>query len=340
MGTGAWSAVLIVLTTTLVLVGSTSQHGFPDDPGIYEKVGVVLAPSPRGWDADAVESPSVAWDAAAGQWVMAYTGYGTVGGVQRASIGLAFSRDGRSWHKTPDPILGASHVDGAPDEAGTTGPVLLRTRGGWILFYIGLTATGYEGGEKSINYATADSPAGPWRRRGVLVTPGGSGWRAQAVWHVSVVRDAGRWFMFFNATGADDLESIGYATARRPKGPWTVSGSPVLTATAGEWDGRFVGDPDVRRQGDHWVMDYYGYDGEHAADGQAVTSAEAFPAGWRKTGVTVAPSESYDAKFAHKPWVVRIGGRWFHYYTAVDDDDNRQIALAVERKAPTAVPSS
>ncbi len=41
----------------------------------------------------------------------------------------------------------------------------------------------------------------------------------------------------------------------------------------------------------------------------------------------VKPSEPYDAKHAHKPWVLKHGGVVYHYYCAVGDK-GRGIALA------------
>jgi hypothetical protein len=333
-----WSLATAATAAATAAIATLALHApadapFPSDPGKFEKVGVVLAPSEGAWDSDMVESPSVVRDPSTRQWAMAYTGYGSADGVQRAAIGLAFSSDGRAWRKVAGPILTGSGTPGAPDQAGATGPVLVRDRSQWVLFYIGLTDAGYESGAKTIDYATSPSLAGPWRRGGVLVAPAGTGWRSAAVWHVSVVRDGGHWVMFFNATGADRRESIGVATAKAIMGPWVVddANSPVLSPDTGHWDGEFVGDPFVWRDGNRWVMDYYGFNGDHAADGRAVTSAEDFPLDWRRTGVELAPSEPFDSQYAHKPWLAWVGGRELHYYTAASGDGSRGIALAVRR---------
>lgn len=296
-------AGLALLLTTGCLASSSAAP-------VVEKVGVVLGPSASGWDSATVESPTVVRDG--DRWAMAYTGYG--GDPMRGGIGLAYSDDATHWRK-------AGRI--LPD---ATGPVLYRDGDRWVLYYIGLTEAGYEQGHKTIRYATARHLEGPWKTRGELVAPDGTGWDAEAVWHVSVVQDGDSWFMFFNATGEDDRERIGYATGPSLVGPWTVSPDPLIEPHGRE---RIVGDPAVRRQGGGWVMTYYVFDGDHAWDVEATTGAAAFPAGWSDPQTVVAPSEDYDARYAHKPWIVRDGGRLLHYYTAVSDAGERQIALAL-----------
>jgi predicted GH43/DUF377 family glycosyl hydrolase len=155
------------------------------------------------------------------------------------------------------------------------------------------------------------------------------------VWHVSVVERESLWYCFFNATGSDDHERIGYATATTITGPWVVNdaNSPVIDVVASTWRSSLVGDPSVRRVGDVWVMDFFGFNGTSAADGIAVTPDSDFPLGWTQhpDNPILSPSETYDATYAHKPFVMVNGGRIFHYYTAVSATNVRQIALAVSR---------
>lgn len=310
----------------------TAAQGRSDNLGAnLTKLGLVLTKGAAGaFDAQMVESPSILRDPKSGRYVMTYTGYDA---TSRGRAGYAYSDDLKTWTKA-GVLLANSGTAGAPDENGVTGPVLYWDNAAerYVLYYIGLTALGYEAGTKTICYATATSLAGPWTRQGSVIGPSGTGWRQKAVWHVSIVERSGTWYCFFNATGGDDKERIGYATAPALTGPWTVQDatSPVVDVGTG-WESSFVGDPSVRRVGDLWVMDYYGYNGTSAADGIAVTSDHDFPLGWtRHSGNPILePSETYDAKYAHKPFVFVDGGRVFHYYTAVAADDSRVIALAV-----------
>lgn len=304
------------------------------------KVGVVLSAGSGTWDGSYVESPAIMRDPLSGRYAMVYTGYGTTTGATRAQVGLAWSDDLVTWTKQSTPLLSHSGTGGAPDQNGCTGPLLLWDRIGeqYVLYYIGLTLTGYEAGGKTICYATAPTLGGTWTRHGAVISPAGTTWREQAVWHPNVVERNGTWYLFFNASG-DTYETIGYATAPSITGPWTVDdvNSPVLNVVAATWEANKVGDPCVRRVGDFWVMDYFGYAGGNAQDGFAVTSDADFPLGWtRHPGnpiLTYGPA-SYDAKHAHKPFVVVDGGQIFHFYTAVTTGDVRTIALAIGGYTP------
>lgn len=314
------------------------------------KQGVVLPKGAGGtWDSVMVESPTVGYDPKSGRWAMTYVGYGTLSGAQRAGIGLAYSDDAIAWTKYGTAaVLPHSAVAGAPDENGCSGATWFweNDNNRYGMLYIGLTEPGYELGTKSLCYAHADSLEGPWTRTGAVIVPEGTGWRANAIWHASVpVQRDGKWYVFFNATGADNVERIGFATAPAISGPWTVNDtlSPVLGPTGTGWESHDVGDPSVRRVGDMWLMDYYGHhiSPESASDGIAVTTDNAFPGGWTRhpSNPTLEPSAAYDAKYAHKPFCLYKGGVLYHYYTAVAADDTRQIALATEG-LPGSVPTT
>lgn len=316
------------------VTGTGSTSGSDSLGADLTKVGVVIVKGSSGDpDESLAESPTILRDPKSGRYVMVYAGYDA---SSRGRACWATSNDLVTWTKQ-GVFLAHSGTGGAPDQNGVTGPLLLwdDENAQYVLYYIGLTALGYEAGTKTLCMATATSLAGPWTRAGAGISPSGSGWRSTAIWHPSLVERQGTYYLFFNATGAGSLEKIGYATAPAITGPWTVddTNSPVLSTVAATWESTNVGDPSVRQVGDVWVMDYYGYNGTVAADGIAVTSDHDFPLGWVKhpSNPIISPSATYDAKFAHKPFVMVDGGRVFHYYTAVAADDTRQIALAVSR---------
>lgn len=307
------------------------------------KVGVVLSKGAAGsFDADMVESLFPFRDPLSGRFAGVYTGYSTVTSVQRSAIGLAYSDDGIQWFKEKTAILSGSGLSGDADEGGVTGPVCYYEDGTYYLFYIGLTSAGYEGGEKSICLATATSLTGPWTRLGAIIQHDATvPWRANAVWHISIVKHKGTYYAFFNANNDANQEVIGYATASALTGPWTSddTNSPII-ALGGSltWEYQKQGDPSVRLRGDHYVMNYFGANAgvTHAADGIATTSYENFPLGWTKSASNpvLVPSETYDAKFAHKPCIMVHQGKVYHYYTSVDASNERTIALALSRDAP------
>jgi predicted GH43/DUF377 family glycosyl hydrolase len=314
------------------------------------KCGVVLERgAATAWDGGMVESPAVWRDDPSGRYGMVYTGYdlrypdrtgyASVGGPQ---IGLAWSDDLVTWTRDPrSPIFTRSDAPGAPDEAGATGPFVWQEGGTYYLFYFGTTEAGYEGGRKTMNLATSTDLTTWTRYAGnPVVEPAGDGWRRDAIWHPHVVRVDGLYYLFFNASGVVDghaEETIGYATSP-DLFTWTVHDehSPILAGsrTPGAWDasGR-AGDPSLYRVGDTWFMAYYSWDGEHAQDGLATTTAAAFPLGWEPYDgnpvLRLGAPGSFDDEHAHKPFVARTPERHSHFYTAVDTAQAREIAVAV-----------
>ena len=51
---------------------------------------------------------------------------------------------------------------------------------------------------------------------------------------------------------------------------------------------------------------------------------------WTGTDL-IAPSEPWDATYAHKPWCVKVDGVVYHFYCAVGNR-GRAIALAMSKK--------
>jgi hypothetical protein len=305
------------------------------------KVGVVIDKSAvTTYDNLYVESLSTIEDPASGRIAGAYTAYGDGTGAVRASIVLTYSDDGYTWEKQ-GVLLSGSGTSGAGDENGCTGPLLMLYGGTYYLFYIGLTATGYEGGTKSLMVASSPSLSSPtWTRYGTILAPSGSGWRQKQVWHPNIVRSGSTWYCFINATGNDDKERIGYATATSLLGPWTFDdvNSPLIQPGTGE---TIAGDPVVSKIPGGWRMDYFTAD-SNAADWYTTTTDALFPLGWTTHNPattarkTVAPgaSGSFDELYAHKPWIMHYGSSVFHYYTAVmAGNTNRRIALAVDGQA-------
>jgi len=334
---GAW-----VRTDPSVKGSDTSYNGAVgggDHALSLSKVGVIVKPDvAKAYMANMAEGPMVFWDDADGYFHMVFAAYST--GTVVASVGHAKSLDLVTWTTDATALFGASGTVGAPDRYGTTGPYIVKKNGTYNLFYIGLTATGYEGGEKSICLATATSLAGPWTRLGAVISKGAvggtTGWRSVAIWHPSIVQRGGTHYMFFNATGTGSKERIGYATSNDLL-TWTVqdSTSPLIDVGAGgSWNSEISGDPSVYRDGDYWFMNFFGSNGASASDGIAWTTDANFPLGWTQHpgNPLLVPDAAggIDATYAHKPFVYFKGGVKYHFYTAVGIY-GRCVALAVAR---------
>lgn len=313
------------------------------------KHGIVLPCGAKGsWDAGMVESPVVWFDTRRLRYGMVYTGYAAVqpgkrgyAAVTRPHVGLAWSTDLLRWEKDPgNPVFGPSGIPGAADAEGTPGPFILQEEERYALFYFGTTQQGYEKGTKTLNLATSTDLASWTRATGnPIITPAGSGWRRDAIWHPFVLKRDGQHLLFFNASGIVDgieEEYIGYAQSE-DLFHWEVRDdrSPLLVGSRqpGTWDstGR-TGDPCLFRIGDVWYMAYYSWDGVHAQDGIAWTTPERFPLGWRPVDnnpvLQLGPPGSFDALHAAKPFVVVADNIYHHFYTAVAEDETREIALA------------
>ena len=171
------------------------------------KLGVVLDVGVDGsFDDNLVESLTVIKDPESGRLAGTYVGYNDDGGILTASIGLAYSDDGIRWDKA-GPLLTGSGVPGTGDFAGCSAPLLVHHDGLYHLFYMGLTALGYEGGSRTLMLATSPSLKTPvWTRLGTVLTHAGTGWRSVDIWHPSIVRKDKKWYCFINATGLVDGE--------------------------------------------------------------------------------------------------------------------------------------
>ncbi len=280
---------------------------------------------------------------------MVYAGYAHgdlsrsgYGAVSSPAVGLAWSEDLLHWEKDPmNPIFTGSGIEGTPDSHGAAGPFLWLEEGVYFLYYFGVTSSGYEKGTKTLNLALS-TDLRSWRRHpgNPIITPSGNGWRRDAIWHPAIVKRHSLYYLFFNASGVDqgrEEEFLGYATSPNLT-DWRVDDrhSPLLTGSwiPGTWDasGR-AGDPSLFRVGDIWYMSYYSWDGTHALDGIAWTSDEEFPLGWRpyhgNPVLRLGPAGSFDCLHAAKPFILHTEARHFHFYTAVDMCESREIALAI-----------
>ncbi|MBF8248494.1 MAG: hypothetical protein HW374_1294 [Bacteroidetes bacterium] len=340
---------LLLLTLGLQFPQDAKMNQDEPVPGSQlVKCGIVVKLGMRGaWDDGMVESPSIWFDSTKKKWGMAYAGYKQIDTTRRGyktvsnpQVGLAWSDNLIDWKKdTRSPVFGASGVEGMPDAAGTTGPHVWFEGGTYYLFYIGLTAKGYERGEKTLNLATSTDLI-HWKRYEEVIRPEGTGWRKEAIWHPNIVKARGIYYLFFNASGVAhgmNEEFIGYATSTDLY-HWTVDdeNSPLIVGSGkvGTWDasGR-AGDPSLYKVGNRWYMSYYSWDRKNSSDGIAWTTEEEFPLKWRlydkNPVLTVGGPTSYDALHAGKPFIVQTERRHYHFYTAVDTAETRQIALAV-----------
>ena len=225
---------------------------------------------------------------------------------------------------------------------------LQRYKGKYWMSYFGGTSKGYEAGVLSEGIAfTGGDPATAheWQRldHPVLTVrdPDVSWWDDHTMYKSSVIWDktnaTGHPFvMYYNANGDSvnkkrGSERIGMAVSDDMIHWMRPRRDPVLDHFSG-----ITGDAYIQKMGDLWVMFYFGafWKGTHGAFNRFACSYDLVHwTDWTGEDL-IAPSEPYDAVFAHKSCVVKYKGVVYHFYCAVDKKDHRGIALATSTPQP------
>jgi predicted GH43/DUF377 family glycosyl hydrolase len=166
-------------------------------------------------------------------------------------------------------------------------------------------------------------------------------WENKKLFKSSVILDkqrltGHRFVMYYNANGDTSnntpkwrwFERIGMAVSNDMVNWKRYLQDPVVHHRLG-----ITGDGVVQRIGDTWVMFYFGafWEGRKDAFNRFACSYDLVH--WTDwTGADlINSSEEYDARFAHKSFVVKHKGVVYHFYCAVDNKDNRGIAVAASK---------
>ncbi len=312
------------------------------------KYGVVLEP-PAG---KKVDCPAVF--RYGGKWYMVYVQFETPPTLGYTTQ-LAESPDLLHWKP-----LGTILDRGGPDTwdyANAAGGIALfdtkwngsntlqTYKGRYWLSYIGGKMFGYEQTPLWIGMASTDNPsrARLWQKlpSPVLTTKDAdvrAGLETLTLYKSFVFRDKARtlgapFVMFYNAKGSS--EQIYTATSTDLK-TWKRYGAVAAVENhppAGLSRGVITGDPQIVRMKDLWVMFYFGAFWKPGAFNTFAASYDL--AHWTKWNGDnlIDPSEPYDARYAHKPWIIKHDGVVYQFYCAVaaDKEEHRTIALATSQ---------
>jgi len=306
----------------------------------------VVEPSPDdGLGFKMTDSPLV-WRKGS-EWRMFYTGFDGKG-YQTA---LAVSKDLVHWR--PKGLVMTYGKPGAFDHGGVTfGGLLLESydvkaprnlkkwRGKyWALYGAYPRQGGYElrpGAE-----GVASSEDGEiWRRespdRPILSIEKAAEWEKDCIYQPWLLEHDGRFFDFYNAANGS-IEQMGVATsedmlhwARYPDNPIVRNGS------RGSYDEQFCSDGKVYRDGDHWVMFYFGV-GRGGAHIMAAFSRDLFH--WTKHPEPLYKAGGHpnglDAQYAHKISLVYNpeNAIYYMFYCAVGAK-GRGIGLITSKRLP------
>lgn len=209
--------------------------------------------------------------------------------------------------------------------------------------YFGGDSRGYEAGILSIGMAYAEetpTEVHEWKRlSGPVLTPKDddvSWWDNSTMYKNSVIRDKNHetghdFVMYYNARGdsinpARGAERIGMAVSDDMKHWKRFGKDPVINHHKG-----ISGDAYIQRINDVWVMFYFGAFWKEGAFNRFAVSNDLI--NWKdwEGDDLIRSSEDYDNRFAHKSFVVKHDGVVYHFYCAVNDKDQRGIAVATSR---------
>jgi hypothetical protein len=222
--------------------------------------------------------------------------------------------------------------------------------------YFGGAGRGYEQGrlEEGIAYTEGDiTQAHEWKilEKSILspLDADKGWWENITQYKSSVIWDKQNTFgspfvLFYNAGGVNPAnnvkaERIGIALSDDMLHWKRYEGNPVLNHEEG-----ITGDGVIQQIGNVYVMFYFGAFWKNRPYKAFNTFACSYDlvhwTDWAGEDL-ISPSEKYDNLFAHKSYLVKWNGTVYHFYCAVNEDDQRGIALAVSEdkgKSPVRFP--
>ncbi len=291
----------------------------------WDRRGVVLNFG-LSWEGTMLQDPSVLYNQGGGALFKMWYGAGT-------RIGYANSNDGITWTKSANPVLVAG-ADGATDDTWLTVPSVVLNNGTYYMTYCG-----NDGAVARIHLATATNPAGPWTKRGVILSPD-QAYEDNFLYNSSLMYD-GQWKMWYTAgkiaSAGGEPEFIAYATASTPTGPWTkYGGNPIVRSMGdGGWLNIGVGGPNVIKKNNTYYMTILGWQNDYPSRGGRLTSSDGI--NWAVSrdkmhlDLNTAGPGHFDNAMIYRQFVVDVNGTEYMYYNAKDDQAgwNERIGLAI-----------
>lgn len=209
----------------------------------------------------------------------------------------------------------------------------------WIS-YLGGSTSGYETGTLSVGLAYTDNltETREWERfKKPILSPKDNDARwfeNKTIYKSLIIRDHDEntgypFIMYYNAKGdTAKYESIGMAVSDDMISWKRLGDEPSITKGIG-----ICGDAQIAKIDDIYVMFYFGAFWESGNNQASEKFACSFDlvhwTEWQGEDL-VTPSEDYDKKYAHKPWVIMWNGVVYHFYNAVGSQ-GRVIALATSQ---------
>ncbi|WP_250318116.1 glycosylase [Pedobacter sp. B4-66] len=321
------------------------------------KYGMVLVPDSKS---KMVDSPSIFYSN--GKWWMTYIVYDGQG----YETWLAESSDLLNW-KTLGKIMSFSkNTWDANQKAGYLalqdyewgGSYKLETyKDKYWMSYLGGADQGYEAGRLGVGIASTINPtkAQEWTRLSkpvMLPTDSTARWYDNgSIFKSTVIHDKAKslgasFVMFYNAANQSSserypkAERIGLAVSDDMVHWKRYGEEPVVDHFYG-----ISGDAYITKMKDLWVMFYFGANWKPGAFDRFACSYDLENWTLWNGPDLIAPSETFDKTYAHKPLVIKYNGVVYHFYCAVSinekGEEERSIALATSvnlGKSPVKFP--
>ena len=214
-----------------------------------------------------------------------------------------------------------------------------RYLGKYWMSYLGGASEGYEAGTLGIGIAHSDELTAikEWQRleRPVML-PGDDDARwydNRTIFKSTVIHDPTKklgypFVMYYNAQSQDHnkAERIAMAVSENMTNWIRYGNQPVIDHNTG-----ISGDAFITKMEHLWVMFYFGAFWKPGAFDRFACSYDLV--NWTRWDGDdlISPSEPFDIKYAHKPCVIKHNGVVYHFYCAVDNNDNRGIAVATSK---------
>jgi predicted GH43/DUF377 family glycosyl hydrolase len=227
-----------LLKIAVILVLASMNAGFVVDSARSNRA--------EGWDGSYLQKPSVLHEESG--YKMWYDGADFDDNIQ---VGLALSKDGKSWRKAAqNPVL-----DGEPsgwDAFGEHAPFVLKDGNLYKMWY-----EGSDGNVRQLGYATSRDGIN-WRKNpgNPVLQAGPDAYDQFVAGHGTVLYEDGLYKLWYHAIG--DLDGIGdldasIAYATSPDGiHWTKHG-PVLVGAPESWDTGLWGPSVLKVNGRYWM---------------------------------------------------------------------------------------
>jgi predicted GH43/DUF377 family glycosyl hydrolase len=345
-GTNSYREVIPTIPATR-LVDTNTMAQIYDEVQTPFKYGVVI----QGVDTnELVDCPTVF--RSGGKWYMMYVATSNKLGYQTF---LAKSDDLLHWKKLGK-IMSFTHADDW-DAWQADGSIALcdyrwdgghepeQFQGRYWMSYIGGAKQGYETDPLSVGIAWTKklTAAKEWNR--IPENPILSGkdpdariFEKKTLYKTQIIHDQGEslgypFVAFYNAKLKNGFERIGMAVSMDMV-HWNRYGTNCVVANGEEKERGMSGDPQIVKIGDVWTMFYFGAGWKPKVFDTFACSYDLVH--WTKwDGANlVEPSEDFDQKYAHKPWLVKWNGVVYHFYCAVGSE-GRVIAVATSRDLKT-----